>query len=244
MEREDEVKQARVDLAAAFRLAVTHGFHEGICNHFSLVVPGTTDRFLLNSYGNHFSQVTASNLVMVDTEGNIVEGEGEVEKTAFYIHSCIHRAQPNAKCVLHTHMPYATALTMIRDGGLDPASQNALRFYGKIAYDDEYNGLAIDNSEGERIAKAMGDKPIAFLGNHGIIVTGASVAEAFDDLYYLERACEVQVIAMSTGKPLRYIPHDLAYKTMKQMEGERSNAYRHFDALKQILNRTQPDYND
>jgi ribulose-5-phosphate 4-epimerase/fuculose-1-phosphate aldolase len=240
----DEVRQARIDLAAAFRLAVTHGFHEGVCNHFSLVVPGTTDRFLLNAYGNHFSEVTASNLVMVDTEGNLVEGEGIVEKTAFYIHSRIHRSIPNAQCVLHTHMPYATALSMLRDGGLEPASQNALRYYGKIAYDDEYNGLALDESEGDRIAKAMDGKPVLFLGNHGVIVTGASVAEAFDDLYYLERACEVQVIAMSTGRPLRYIPHEIAHKTMLQLEGERGNAYYHFNALKRMLDRTQPEYAD
>jgi ribulose-5-phosphate 4-epimerase/fuculose-1-phosphate aldolase len=239
----EAVWQARVDLAAAFRLAVMFGFHEGICNHFSLAVPGRTDRFLLNSYGFHFSEVTASSLLMVDEEGNIVEGDGIVEKTAFYIHSCIHRSQPKARCVLHTHQPYATTLTVIEGGRLEPASQNALRFYEKIAYDDVYNGLALDNSEGARIADRMEGKPICFLGNHGVIVTGESVAWAFDELYYLERACELQVLAMSTGRPLRQIPHDLAVTTRRQIEGELAlYSKEHFKALKRLLDKQNPGY--
>jgi ribulose-5-phosphate 4-epimerase/fuculose-1-phosphate aldolase len=239
----NETWQARVDLAAAFRLAVMFGFHEGICNHFSVALPGSDNRFLLNSYGYHFSEVTASSLLVVDEEGNIVEGEGIVEKSAFYIHSRIHRTQPSARCVLHTHMPYATTLTVIQGGRLEPASQNALRFYGKIAYDDHYNGLALDNSEGDRIAEVMNGKPICFLGNHGIIVSAESVAAAFDELYYLERACELQVLAMSTGKPLKLISHDLALKTRRQTEGELTlYTSKHFAALKRLLDKHNPGY--
>src|SRR4030088_3290992 len=129
---------ARIDLAAAFRLAVRMDLHEGVCNHFTLMLPGA-GKFLLNRYGLHWSEVTASNLLALDADGNILEGEGEFEKTAFYIHSRIHLANPRAACVLHTHMPYATTLTLIENGRLEMVEQNALRFHDDIAYDDTYN---------------------------------------------------------------------------------------------------------
>ncbi len=238
----DESELARIDLAAAFRLAVTNNLHEGVCNHFSLAVPGTTNRFLLNSYGLHFSEVKASNLLVVDAGGQLVEGQGIVEPTAFYIHSRIHQLQPQARCILHTHMPYTTALTMIEGGRLEPASQNALRFYGQIAYDEYYNGLVMDTEEGDRIVNALGDKKVLFLGNHGVIVVGPSVAEAFDDLYYLERACQFQVLAMSTGRPLRLVSPEVAGRTFRQLEQERTNAQYHFTALKRLLKQAGADF--
>src|SRR5574338_1696148 len=158
-------RAARVDLAAAFRLAVRLDLHEGVCNHFSVMLPHT-GRFLLNRYGLHWSEVTASNLLALDAEGNVLEGEGEFEKTAFWIHSRIHRAHPRAACVLHTHMPYATALALLEGGRLEMVEQNALRFHGDISYDDEYNGLVVDNAEGDRLAAALGDKRVMFLANH------------------------------------------------------------------------------
>src|SRR3989442_1709581 len=146
---------ARIDLAAAFRLAARMDLHEGVCNHFSLMLPDGK-RFLLNGYGLHWSEVTASNLLALDAEGNILEGDGEFEKTAFYIHSRIHLANPRAACVLHTHMPYATTLTLIENGRLEMVEQNALRFHEDIAYDDTYNGLVVDNAEGDRLALGLG----------------------------------------------------------------------------------------
>lgn len=238
----DAIREARIDLAAAFRLAVRFGLHEGICNHFSLMLPGAEDCFLLNRYGLHWSEITASNLLVVDGEGRVLEGEGEAERTAFYIHSRIHRANPRAVCVLHTHMPYATALTSIRGTRLEPISQNALRYYDDVAYDDLYNGLVHDNAEGDRLAAALGDKRVLFLANHGVIVVGRTVAEAFDDLYYLERACQVQVLAMSTGRPLRPVPEEVARTTFGNMSGGGEFARIHFDALKRLLDRDEPDY--
>src|SRR5687767_14349711 len=179
-------RTARVDLAAAFRLAVRMDLHEGVCNHFSTMLPDGK-RFLLNRYGLHWSEVTASNLLALDAAGNILEGEGEFEKTAFYIHSRIHLGNPRATCVLHTHMPYATALTLLEGGRLEMVEQNALRFHDDIAYDDTYNGLVVDTAEGDRLARAMGSKRVMFLANHGVIVVGPSVAEAFDAMYYLVR---------------------------------------------------------
>jgi ribulose-5-phosphate 4-epimerase/fuculose-1-phosphate aldolase len=208
--RDGELWQARVDLAAALRLAARFGLHEGICNHFSYAVPGRHDRFLLNPYGTHWSQVTASGLLLVDKDGKVVEGDGAAEASAFCIHAPIHLRHPRANAVLHTHMPYATTLTSLEAGRLEPVTQNALRFHGDVAYDDEYNGVAEDLAEGERMAGAMGDKRVLFLAHHGVIVVGRTVAQAFDDLYYLERACEVQVLAMSTGRPVKRVGDNMA----------------------------------
>ncbi len=243
------VQQARIDLAAALRWAARLALHEGICNHFSLAVPGAEDRYLINPQGLHWSEIKASDLLMIDGEGHVLEGEREVEATAFYIHSRIHRARPSAKCVLHTHMPYATALTLIEGGRLEPCSQNALRFYESIAYDDEtvagggYRGLALDNEEGDRMARVLGDKRVLFLANHGVLVVGPDVATAFDDLYYLERAAEAQVLAMSTGRRLRLIGDNLAHTTERQIVADQPVYARlHFEALKRILDRETPDY--
>jgi ribulose-5-phosphate 4-epimerase/fuculose-1-phosphate aldolase len=234
-------RAVRVDLAAAFRLAVRMDLHEGVCNHFSAMLD--EKRFLLNSYGLHWSEVTASNLVALDGEGNVLDGKGEIEKTAFYIHSRIHLANPRAKCVLHTHMPYATALTLLEGGRLEMVEQNALRFADDIAYDDTYNGLVVDPSEGDRLAKVLGGKRVMFLANHGVIVVGPTVAEAFDLLYYLERACRLQVLARSTGLPFRKVRPEVVSETYRMILADTPKyAGAHFTALKRILDREEPAY--
>ena len=232
---------ARADLAAAFRWAVRMDLHEGVCNHFSLMLPG--GRFLLNRYGLHWSEVTASNLLALDSEGNVLQGEGQFEKTAFYIHSRIHLAHPRAACVLHTHMPHATALTLLENGRLEMVEQNALRFHDDIAYDDTYNGLVVDSAEGDRLARALGSKRVMFLANHGVIVVGPSVAEAFDLMYYLERACRLQVLARSMGGKLRPVRPEVVRDTYRMILADTpAYAGAHFTALKRILDREEPDY--
>jgi ribulose-5-phosphate 4-epimerase/fuculose-1-phosphate aldolase len=239
-------RAARVDLAAAFRLAVRLDMHEGVCNHFSVMVPGKIGdraRFLLNRYGLHWSEVSASNLLTLDAEGRVLEGQGEYEKTAFWIHSRLHLAHRRAACVLHTHMPYATALTLLEGGRLEMVEQNALRFHDDIAYDDTYNGLVVDAAEGDRLARALGEKRVLFLASHGVIVVGPSVAEAFDLLYYLERACRLQVLARSMGGKLRSVRPEVvraAYAMMRDDAPKYAGA--HFEALKRILGREEPDY--
>jgi ribulose-5-phosphate 4-epimerase/fuculose-1-phosphate aldolase len=235
-------RAARVDLAAAFRLAVRMDLHEGVCNHFSLMLPDGK-RFLLNRYGLHWSEVTASNLLTLDASGKVLEGEGEFETTAFYIHSRIHLANPRAACVLHTHMPYASSLTLLEGGRLEMAEQNALRFFDDIAYDDTYNGLVVDNAEGDRLARVLGAKRVMFLASHGVIVAGPSVAEAFDLLYYLERACRLQVLARSTGGRLRAVRPDVVRETARLILRDTPKyAGAHFAALKRILDREEPGY--
>ena len=242
----------RIDLAAAFRLAVRMDLHEGVCNHFSVMLDpqrsgsGETPRkarFLLNRFGLHWSEVTASNLMCLDAGGRVLAGEGEVEKTAFHIHSRIHLASPRAACVLHTHMPYATSLTLLENGRLEMAEQNALRFNDDIAYDDLYNGLVVDDAEGDRLAAALGDKRVLFLASHGVIVVGPTVAEAFDALYYLERACRLQVLARSMGGTLRRVRPEVVADTRRRMAADAPQyAGAHFDALKRLLEREEPEY--
>jgi ribulose-5-phosphate 4-epimerase/fuculose-1-phosphate aldolase len=227
-------EQARADLACALRAASHAGLGEGICNHFSLALPATADRFLINPQGLHWSEIGAADLVLIDREGRKVEGRHEVEPTAFFIHGAIHRLVPQAACVMHTHMPYATALALLQGGRLEMASQNALRFHGRIAYEDEYNGLVLEAAEAERIARRLLDTDVLFLANHGVIVRGASVAWAYDDLYYLERACMHQVLAQSTGQPLKRIAEGVAARTAAQIAGERQQSDLHLQALRRL----------
>jgi ribulose-5-phosphate 4-epimerase/fuculose-1-phosphate aldolase len=152
-----------------------------------------------------------------------------------YIHAAVHRVAGQA-CVLHTHMPYATALTLTTDRALDPTlSQTAMRFVGRVAVDAHYNGLALDVAEGERIARAMGTADVVFLGNHGVVVCGPRIDHAYDDLYYLERACEVQVIAQSTGRPLAPVEAGLAARVVAQIQGEREQSVLFFEALRRMV---------
>lgn len=231
-------QQARIDLACALRSASRMGLGEGICNHFSAEVPGRPGHFLINPQGLHWSEVTPADLVTVDAQGRKVAGKHEVEPTAFFIHGAAHRSKPDAKCVLHTHMPYATSLTVVQGGRVEPASQVALKFYGRTAYDDAYNGLALDVAEGERIVSGLKNADVLFLANHGIIVTGPSIDLAFDDLYYLERACMLQVLAAGSGKPLRLVPEEIARATAAQMTDD-TQAKLHFIALKRLLDRDE-----
>ena len=239
----DAVSQARIDLAACVRMAAKLGLHEGICNHLSFVVPGRDDLFLVNPYGWAFSEITASRLLVCDFHGNVVAGDGVPEATAFYIHARVHKNVPRGKACFHTHMPNATALTMLEGPPLVWAGQTALKFYGRTVVDEEYGGLALDEAEGDRIAASIGGADIVFMRNHGVMVLGPSIAEAWDDLYYLERACEVQRLAMSMNRPLKPVPPEMAARTYAQMrEGDRESAKLHLESVKRILMQESPDF--
>ncbi len=242
MTTHNSLRQARIDLAAAYRLAVMHELHEGVCNHLTYVPPERDDCMLVIRHGLHWSEVTASNLLLVDFERTVIEGEGVAETSAFCIHAPIHQARPEARCALHSHMPYASALTMLEGGCLEPAFQTSLRFLDSIAYDWDYNGLAFDTAEGERLAGVLGDKQVLFMGHHGVMVVASNVAQAYDALYYLERACMTQVLAMSTGRPLKHLAPEVVAATARQYGMETPQAEVHFAALKRVLDRDQPDY--
>ena len=241
--RNESIRQARRDLAAALRMADRLGFGEGVCNHFSCTVPGADGLFLINPRRLHWSEVTASSLLLVDDDGTLIEGDEPPEASAFYIHWRLHKAAPQAKCVLHTHMPYATALTMLEDPTLLPLSQTSLMFHNDVSYDSAYNGLAGYREEGDRIAAALGNRSTLFLANHGVIVTGGTVPLAWNRLYYLERAAMHQVMALSTGKPLRPVPGDIAEMTVQQLNEDLADmAENHFRSVHRILERECPEY--
>ena len=232
----------RIDLAAALRWAARLGLNEGVCNHFSLEL--APDRYLINPQGLHWGEVTAGDILLIDASGNIIDGRHSLEPTAFFIHSHIHQANPHAKCVMHTHMPFATALTLVTGGRLEWCNQNALRFYERIAYDDQYNGVALDAAEGQRIAAQLKGRDVMFMASHGVTVVGASVAWAFDDLYYLERACMHQVLAVqaAAGRPLRAIAPDLCARVAAQIAGERQQSDLFFASIQRLLDRDEPGW--
>jgi ribulose-5-phosphate 4-epimerase/fuculose-1-phosphate aldolase len=243
----DAERQARVDLAACYRLAAHFGLNEGIDNHLTILVPDHTDRFLLAPFGLHWSEVRASDFLVVDFEGRIVSGRGPIEDTALFIHLPVHRLAPQARCALHTHMPYATALCMLENPRLEMAGQSAIGFHDDIAYEADYNGLAFDHTEGERLARALGTKSVLMMRNHGVLVVGLTVAQAFERLYFLERAAQAQVLALSTGRALRLIPEPVVKATLAQFQsgtavGGQDRAELHFAALKRMLDRHSPDY--
>ena len=192
--------QARIDLAAAFRSAARLNLHESIANHFSVAVSDDGRQFLLNPVGRHFSRVRASELLLLNVDDpTTLQGPNAPDPTAWYLHAELHQRLPQARCILHTHMANATALCCLLDFEFLMLDQNACRFYRRIAYDRHYSGMALDASEGQRVAHLMGtDKSVMFLGNHGVIVVAPSVAQAFDELYYLEKAAQVQLLALST----------------------------------------------
>lgn len=239
----DAIRTAREDLAACFRMAARNGFEEGICNHFSAIVPGHDDLFIVNPYGFAFREIRASDLLICDFHGNVVDGDGTPEATAFYIHAEMHKRLPRAKVAFHTHMPYATALSMTEGDPLIWAGQTALKFFGRTAVDQNYNGLALDHSEGARIAESVGDADIVFMKHHGVMVLAPTIAEAWDDLYFLERAAEVQVLAMSTGRTVLPVPPDVAKQTADQMREEDAESARlHLRSIRRQLDAEEPDY--
>jgi ribulose-5-phosphate 4-epimerase/fuculose-1-phosphate aldolase len=233
---------AREDLAAALRWAAHLNLNEGVCNHFSVEL--AADRYLINPQGLHWSEVRPDDILLIDGAGKVLEGAHPLEPTAFFIHSWIHRLNAHAKCVLHTHMPYATALTLVEGGRLAWCNQNALRFHGRVAYDDRYNGVALDAAEGERIGSQLKGHDILFMASHGVTVVGATVAWALDDLYYLERACMHQVLATqaAAGRPLRQIDPKMATAVAAQIAGERQQSDLYFAAIKRLLDRDQPGW--
>jgi len=242
-------RQRRIDLAALFRMAVRHGWHEGVANHISLAISDDGKRFLMNPQGRHWSRIRASDLLLLDADGTdetVGSGAGKADPTAWHIHSKIHAYHPRARCVLHTHMLHATTLACLKGYRLQMIDQNSMRFHERIAYDDTFHGMALDEGEGRRIGGAIHDgKSVLFMANHGITVIAPSVAEAFDENYYLERACQLQLLALSTGRPLHVVSDEVAAMTCRQwLEFPVDACQDHFNEMKAILDEEEPDYRD
>ena len=243
----DPVREAKIHLAAAHRLAVFHELEEGIDNHFTVTLPGHDDRYLILPFGLHWSEARASDMIVWDESGKTLEGDGVCELSAQCIHAPLHRIT-GARVVLHTHQPWALALNMVKNNRLVAASQTAAFFHGHVAYDDAYAGGADTLEEGERLAQATGDKCVLFMKNHGVLVVGDTVAQAYRRLYLLERVCRAQVLAMSTGQPLEALSEAIVAKLQVQPaddrhpRAERERLY--FEAMMRVLDRENPGYAD
>jgi ribulose-5-phosphate 4-epimerase/fuculose-1-phosphate aldolase len=238
---EDAEWQMRCDMAAAFRVQARHGWNEQIGNHNSLMLPGDKPLFLINPRGLLFQELTASNLIVCDLDGNVVRGTGELRKVAFHIHARIHLAKPSAACVMHVHPQYLTALSLLEDAELALAHHNNLLLNDRLVVDDGGVEPAGDLAEGDRIAAVMGDKSIMVMGGHGVTVVGPTVADAFDELFIAERTCMYQMTAMATGKPLRRLP-ERARRNWSGPWGERIDARLHLNAWRRVLDREEADY--
>jgi ribulose-5-phosphate 4-epimerase/fuculose-1-phosphate aldolase len=243
----DPVRQAKVHLAAAHRLATLHELDEGIDNHFTVTVPGTDDRYLILPFGRHWSEARASDMIVFEESGRTLEGEGVVELSAQCIHAPVHRLC-GARVVMHTHQTWALALNMLKDNRLLPANQTAAFFHGHVAYDDVYPGTADFPEEGERLAKLIGDKCVLFMKNHGVLVTGNTVAQAYRRLYMLERVCRTQVLAMSAGKPIQLLSDEIVAQVQappvndRHPRAERERLF--LEAMMRVLDRELPGYAD
>jgi ribulose-5-phosphate 4-epimerase/fuculose-1-phosphate aldolase len=242
--REDAYREQRIDLACAFRWAHRLDMHESVANHFSLSVSDDGSRFLINPDGRHFSRIKASELVLVDANdrGTMARPDAP-DPTAWGLHGAIHRNCARARCVLHAHPTYATVLASLADSTMVPIDQNTARFFNRVAVDEGFDGMAFEE-EGERCSRLLGDKPVMMMGNHGVLAAAPSVAQAFDDLYYFERAARNLVIAYSTQRALRTLSDDVAEKTARQWESYPDSAGKHFRELKAILDTEEPDYRD
>ncbi len=235
----------RVDLAAAIRLSCRAGWHEGVANHFSAAVSPDGRRFLVNPRWMHWSRVRASDLVLCDADDpSTMDRPDAPDPSAWSIHSAIHRRLPQARVALHIHPPYATALAGLEDPRILPIDQVTARFYGRMAYDLAFGGIATEGEEGERIATAVGNHSSLMMQNHGVTTFGSTVAAAWDDLYHLERAARTLMLAYSTGRPLKVMADDLAEATAAEWEVYTDAGVAHFEEMKRILDREEPDYRE
>jgi ribulose-5-phosphate 4-epimerase/fuculose-1-phosphate aldolase len=236
--------QERVDLAAAFRWTARLNMHEGVANHFSFAVNDDGTQFLMNPNQMHFSRVKASDMIMVDAnDPETLSGPNAPDPTAWGLHGGIHRHCPHARCAMHVHSIHATVLATLKDSRLLPIDQNCATFFNRYVIDDHYGGLAFEE-EGERCAGLLSDpkQKVMIMGNHGIMIIGATVAETFNRLYYFERAAETYIRALQTGQPLRVLSDEIAEKTAKELEDYPEQDERHLSELKAILDDEGSNY--
>lgn len=234
----------RQDLAAAFRWIARLNMHEAVANHLSLAVNDSGSKFLINPNARHFSRITATSLLEIDADDpDTMNRPDAPDPTAWGLHGAIHRACPHARCVMHVHSVHATVLASLEDSSLPPIDQNSAMFFGRQVVDAHYGGMAFEE-EGARCAQLLADPKITtmIMGNHGVLVIGRSVADAFNRLYYFERAAETYIRALQTGKPLRVLSDAVAEKTAQEWEQYPTGADHHLSELRAILDSEGSNY--
>ncbi|WP_170588038.1 class II aldolase and adducin N-terminal domain-containing protein [Ruegeria arenilitoris] len=236
--------QERVDMAAAFRWTERSNMHEAVANHFSLAVNEDGTQFLMNPNQMHFARIRASDLLLLDAnDPDTMNKPGAPDPTAWGLHGSIHRRCPHARCVMHVHSIFATVLASLADSNLPPIDQNTATFFNRYVIDDEFGGLAFE-SEGERCATMLQDpkKKVMIMGNHGVLVIGNNAADAFNRLYYFERAAETYIRALQTGQPLRVLTDEIAEKTAQELDDYPDQAAAHLREIKAVLDSEGSDY--
>jgi ribulose-5-phosphate 4-epimerase/fuculose-1-phosphate aldolase len=234
----------RIDLAAAFRWFARLDMHESVANHLSLAVSRDGSKFLINPRGRHFARMCAGDLLLLDAEDHSTPQRPDApDPTAWYLHARLHARLPHARCVMHLHSKYATALACLKDSTLYPIDMNTMRFFGRVALDAAFSGMALCDAEGDRVAALMGGgESVLVMANHGVLVIGPSVAQAFDEFYYFERAAETLLTCYATGRELRIVPDDIAALTERQWRDYGQLAIDHFENVKAILDQEEPAY--
>lgn len=239
-------REIRTDLAALYRIVDHLGWTELIFNHITAKVPGPDEHFLINPFGLHYSEVTASNLVKVDIDGNVIgETEWGVNVAGYIIHSAIHAARPDVKCVMHTHTTTGQAISCM-DNGLELVGFNSAMLVDRVAYHD-FEGITVLDDEKGRLVDSLGDRNYLILRNHGLLTCGETVAQAFTRMHTLQRACDVQVMAQSMGQKLRAIPDEAAARSQAFVESgdvAASGSDRVFRAMQRVVDRIDPSYRD
>lgn len=234
----------RVDLAAAFRWSVKLNLHEAVANHFSLAVNDTGSKFLMNPKWKHFARLKASDMIEVDAnDPTTMDRPDAPDPTAWGLHGSIHRTLPHARCLIHVHSIYATVLASLADSRLPPIDQNSAMFFGRHVVDNHFGGMAFAD-EAARCADMLSDPKITTLvmGNHGVLIIGATVAETFNRLTYFERAAETYIRALQTGQPLRVLSDEIAEKTAQEWEDYGDYAQAHLSEIKALLDEEGANY--
>ena len=245
MENDIDVQALRVDLAAAFRLTARFGWHESVGNHFSVAVSADGRRFLMNPKWRHFASIRASDLLLLDADDpSVMDGPDAPDASAWTIHGTLHRTRPDVRVVLHCHPPHATALAALRDPSMPPIDMNTARFFGDLAIDPDCGGIADDAAEGAHIAAALGTCSTLLMANHGLTCTGATVAKAFEQLYFFEKAAQTVLLALGSGQELAVMSDEVAAHTAEGWKAYAGMADAHFAYLKSELDREAPDYRD
>ncbi|HET6621048.1 MAG TPA: class II aldolase/adducin family protein [Dongiaceae bacterium] len=240
-----EIEQARLDLAAAFRWFVRLDMHEAVANHLSVAASADGSRFLMNPRGRHFSRVRASDLLLLDANDQATLTRPDApDPTAWCVHGRLHALLPQARCVMHLHPRFSTALAGLADSTMYPIDQNTMRFHGRVAVDVSYTGMALANEEGDRLAGLLGNKSVLMMGNHGVLVIGPTIAQAFDEMYYFERAAETLMTCYASNRPLRIAPDAVAQTTAQQWLDYPNLADDHLAEVRALLDREAPDYKD
>lgn len=240
---EADLWQMRVDLAAALRLAALNGWNEAVANHFSLATSPDGKNFLMNPRWRHFSRIRASDLLQLNVDDKSTMSRRDApDLTAWSLHGRLHAALPHARCIIHLHPTYATVIASLANPEIKSIDQNTARFYNRVAVDLDYGGMANSDEEGDRIARLLGNRSVMMMGNHGVLVCAATVAEAYDLTYYLERACHNLVLAYQTGQPLHVMTPDVAERTAQEWEADRDQFHVHFSEMKALLDAEDARY--